>query len=52
MSTYEQMRHFADSWVLAAMTLFFVGVIVWVLRPAAKSLADDAKMIPFRDGEE
>lgn len=49
MSTYEMMRHFADSWVLLAMVLFFVGVVLRLLRPGARALADDARMIPFRD---
>ncbi|MQW35964.1 CcoQ/FixQ family Cbb3-type cytochrome c oxidase assembly chaperone, partial [Sinorhizobium meliloti] len=27
METYTAMRHFADSWGLLAMTLFFLGVV-------------------------
>ncbi len=28
METYEALRQFADSWVLLAMTLFFLGVVL------------------------
>ena len=33
METYSFLRHLADSWVLLAMTLFFVGICVWAFRP-------------------
>ena len=47
---YHSMRAFADSWGLLFMTLFFVGVIVFVLRPrSGKTAADDAAQIPFRE---
>lgn len=38
METYTAMRHFADSWGLLAMTLFFAGVVVFTLRPGSKKL--------------
>ena len=34
-TTYTALRHFADSWGLLFMFLFFCGVIAWVLRPGA-----------------
>ncbi|MCX7303999.1 MAG: cbb3-type cytochrome c oxidase subunit 3 [Hyphomicrobiales bacterium] len=49
METYTAMRHFADSWALFAMTLFFVGVVVFALRPGGKPSADRAASIPFND---
>ena len=49
METYTQMRHFADSWGLLAMLLFFVGVILFVFRPGAKKAASDAARIPLKD---
>lgn len=49
METYTAMRHFADSWGLLAMTLFFVGVVVFTLRPGAKKLADEAASIPLKE---
>ncbi|UIJ73302.1 cbb3-type cytochrome c oxidase subunit 3 [Aurantimonas sp. HBX-1] len=46
---YQTMRSFADSWALLAMTLFFVGVVFWVLRPGGRKSADDAANIPFKE---
>ncbi len=39
METYTAMRHFADSWGLLAMALFFVGVVVFAFRPGAQAAA-------------
>ncbi|AGB44925.1 cbb3-type cytochrome c oxidase subunit 3 [Mesorhizobium sp. B2-5-4] len=46
---YNAMRQFADSWVLLFMALFFVGAIVFALRPGGKSQADEAARIPLKD---
>lgn len=48
MDTYSVLRHFADSWGLLFMTLLFLGVILWVLRPGAGALHKEAAGIPFR----
>ncbi|MDI7863557.1 cbb3-type cytochrome c oxidase subunit 3 [Rhizobiaceae bacterium n13] len=49
METYTAMRHFADSWGLLAMALFFVGVVLFVLRPGAKRSAEQAAQIPLKE---
>ena len=51
METYSILRQFADSWGLLAMVIFFVGVILYALRPGAKAkkLYDDSAQIPFRN---
>ena len=49
METYTAMRHFADSWGLLVMTLFFVGVVFCTLRPGANSMAKDAAEIPLKE---
>jgi cytochrome c oxidase cbb3-type subunit 4 len=49
MSTYEAMRHFADSWGMLAMLLFFAASVAFVFRPGAKQLADDAAQIPLKE---
>lgn len=46
---YNTMRHFADSWGLLAMALFFVFVVIFAFRPGSKKSADEAKEIPFKD---
>lgn len=51
MDTYTFLRELADSWVLLAMTLFFVGTILWTLRPGAKAAHDDIARIPLRNDD-
>lgn len=48
LSAYERLRHFADSWGLLALTLFFVGVVIYVFRPGARKHHEDSADIPFR----
>lgn len=48
MDTYSLMRLFADSWVLLAMFLFFVGVVLWAFRPGSRAVHEDTASIPFR----
>ncbi|MEL6279343.1 MAG: cbb3-type cytochrome c oxidase subunit 3 [Pseudomonadota bacterium] len=48
MSTYETLRHFADSWGLLFLVIFFLGVVVYTLRPGSRSTHDDIADIPFR----
>ena len=49
MSTYETMRHFADSWGLLAMFAVFVVVVIRVFLPSVKESAREASRIPFKD---
>ena len=49
MDTYTILRHFADSWGLLAMFLFFVGVVLYTLRPGSKKVQDDIARIPLRN---
>ncbi len=49
METYTAMRAFADSWGMAAMVVFFVGVILFALRPGSKKLAQEAASIPLKE---
>jgi len=49
METYSWMRQFADSWMLLAMTLFFLGVILWAIRPGSRKTHQDTSNIPFRN---
>jgi cytochrome c oxidase cbb3-type subunit IV len=46
---YQTLRTFADSWVLLAMVIFFVAAVLWVMRPSARVLHNDAAAIPFKD---
>ncbi|CDM60040.1 MULTISPECIES: CcoQ/FixQ family Cbb3-type cytochrome c oxidase assembly chaperone [Rhizobium] len=49
METYTAMRHFADSWGLLAMALFFIGVVLFTLRPGGRESANEAASIPLKD---
>ena len=49
MDKYSLLREIADSWVLLAMFLFFVGVIVWVFRPGSRKTYEETAGIPFRN---
>jgi cytochrome c oxidase cbb3-type subunit 4 len=49
METYSFLRELADSWVLLALTVFFLGTIVWAFRPGSRTLHDDVADIPFRN---
>ncbi len=46
-STYETLRHFADSWGLAAMVMAFVLLAAWPFRPGAKDTNDAAANMIF-----
>lgn len=49
MSTYEIMRHFADSWGLLALTLVFLIVVAFVFRKGSRAQYDHAARIPLDD---
>ncbi|WOC15689.1 CcoQ/FixQ family Cbb3-type cytochrome c oxidase assembly chaperone [Pseudochrobactrum sp. MP213Fo] len=46
---YTTMRHFADSWGLLAMFLFFLFVVFFAFRPGSKKAAEEAQAILFKD---
>ena len=46
--TYDTLRHFADSWGLLAMTIVFLGVLVWVIRPGSRKGYAEQAEIPFK----
>ncbi len=48
METYSTLRHFADSWMLLFMVLFFLGVIVWTFRPGARRQQSEAASSIFK----
>lgn len=49
MDTYTFLRYFADSWMLLAMALFFLGVVAYVLRPGSRKAHDEAANSIFRN---
>ena len=49
---YHILREIADSWVLLALFLFFLGVIFWAFRPGSRPLHSDAAEVPFKYEDE
>ena len=48
-STYDALRHFADSWGLLAMLIVFVGLAAWPFRPGARDANEAAAKMIFAD---
>ncbi|MFQ5438265.1 MAG: cbb3-type cytochrome c oxidase subunit 3 [Paracoccaceae bacterium] len=48
MDRYSILRHFADSWGLVAMLLFFLGVVLYAFRPGSRAIHADTSQIPLR----
>lgn len=48
-STYEMLRHLADSWGLLAMLIAFVVLVAWPFRPGARGSNQDAANAIFED---
>lgn len=49
MEHYSFLRQLADSWGLLAMATLFLGVCLFVFRPGARKLQDDAANSIFRN---
>ena len=48
-STYDFLRHLADSWGLLAMLIVFLTFVAWPFRPGARSHNDNAANVIFKD---
>ncbi|MBO9518750.1 MAG: cbb3-type cytochrome c oxidase subunit 3 [Porphyrobacter sp.] len=48
-STYDMLRHMADSWGLLVMLLVFVTLALWPFRPGARRRNDEAANLIFKD---
>ena len=49
MDTYSFLRQLADSWALLALTLAFLGIILWALRPGSNTVHRDIANSIFRN---
>ena len=47
--TYSFLRQLADSWVLLALVIFYLGAIVWAFRPGSRETHEDIANIPLRN---
>lgn len=48
-STYDLLRHLADSWGLMLMMFIFIGLAAWPFRPGARKHNHDAANLIFKD---
>jgi cytochrome c oxidase cbb3-type subunit 4 len=50
-STYDALRHLADSWGLLAMFVLFAAFAAWPFRPGAGTRNDSASLMIFESDE-
>lgn len=51
-STYDFLRHLADSWGLVAMFIVFIVLVAWPFRPGARKRNEDAANVIFKDDKD
>ena len=49
--SYDALRHFADSYGLAAMTLIYLALVGWIFLPGASSRGRRAAESIFEDDD-
>jgi cytochrome c oxidase cbb3-type subunit 4 len=49
--TYESLRHFADSYGLAAMVVAYFVFCGWAFRPGARARSEEAANLIFKDSD-
>lgn len=47
--TYDEFRHFADSWGLVFMAVTYLVLVGWAFLPRNRSRNDDAATMIFKD---
>ena len=48
---YDALRHFADSWGLVFMAVFYLAATGWVLLPRNRGRNHDAANMIFKDSD-
>lgn len=51
-STYDLLRHLADSYGLAAMMVIFLVLAAWPFRPGARERNHEAANLIFKDDDD
>lgn len=49
--SYDDLRHFADSWGLVAMGIIFLVLVAWPFRKGASARNREAATMIFRDDD-
>lgn len=50
--TYEDFRHFADSWGLMFLAMVFLTLIGWTFRPGSGRKHDEAAKMIFEEDQD
>ncbi|MDR2858258.1 MAG: cbb3-type cytochrome c oxidase subunit 3 [Novosphingobium sp.] len=50
-STYDALRHFADSWGLVTMGIVFLAFAAWPFRPGARARNEAAALTIFESDD-
>lgn len=48
-STYDMLRHMADSWGLLVMLVCFLVLVLWPFRPGTRERNHEAATMIFKD---
>ena len=48
---YDLLRHFADSWALVAMLVFYLAFVGWAFLPRNRQRNRDAANLIFKDAD-
>ncbi len=48
---YNDLRHFADSWGLLAMTILFLGLVAWPFRKGSRRRNEEAATMIFKEDD-
>ena len=49
--SYDDLRHFADSWGLLAMALLFLTLVAWPFRKSARARNEEAANMIFKEDD-
>jgi cytochrome c oxidase cbb3-type subunit 4 len=49
--SYDVLRHFADSWGLAAMVVLFIAFAGWAFRPGSRDVNSKVANMIFEDDD-
>ncbi|PZO72158.1 MAG: CcoQ/FixQ family Cbb3-type cytochrome c oxidase assembly chaperone [Pelagerythrobacter marensis] len=52
MTTYDSLRHFADTYGLAIMVVIFLALCLWPFRPGGRKHSQAAATSIFKDGND
>ena len=49
MDTSTFLQDLAENWLVVGMMTFYLGAILWTIRPGSRKVHEDISQIPFRN---